>query len=380
MIWLKKWYVWIPFLIVIFVLFYFFSDILVYILLSLIISLMGNPLVRFLDSLRFRKLKIPHAISSLIALITILFIIVSLVLLIIPIVINQAEYLSQVDINGILSSMQEPINDLEEGLRKYGFLADDGSIESSLNAYFNEFLQSVNIQDFAGSLLGMVGTLSIGIFSVIFLSFFFMRDDQLFFKGLKAFTPRDSHDEIARILFYSKKMLSRYFIGLFTELICVISLISIGMYIIGLENAIFIGVVAGVFNIIPYLGPIIGAAIGCMVGITTLPPELFADQSGVLVIKMLIVFASTNLIDEFVLQPLIFSRSVKAHPIEIFVIILMAGTIAGPVGMIVAIPTYTLLRIIAIEFFSHWDFVQNITGNLNKELHKSRGSEPPTDA
>ncbi|HBG70227.1 MAG: hypothetical protein A2W93_13270 [Bacteroidetes bacterium GWF2_43_63] len=380
MAWLKKWYVWLPFLIVIFVLFYFFSDILVYILLSLIISLMGNPLVRFLDSLRFRKLRIPHAISSLIALLAILFILVSLVLLIIPVVINQAEYLSQVDINGILTSMQGPINDLEEGLRKYGFLADDGSIESSLNAYMNEFLESVNIQDFAGSLLGMIGTLSIGVFSVIFLSFFFMRDDQLFYKGLKAFTPRDSHDEIARILFYSKKMLSRYFIGLFTELICVISLISIGMYIIGLENAIFIGVVAGVFNIIPYLGPIIGAAIGCLVGITTLPPELFADQSGILVIKMLIVFASTNLIDEFVLQPLIFSRSVKAHPIEIFVIILMAGTIAGPVGMIVAIPTYTLLRIIAIEFFSHWDFVQNITGNLNKELHKSRGSEPPTDA
>lgn len=379
MAWLKKWYVWLPFLILIFALVYFFSDILIYILLALIISLMGNPLVRFLDNLQFRKLRIPHSISALISLAAILFVLVSLILLIIPIIIDQAEYLSNVDINGILASMQNPINELEENLREYGFLATDGSIEASPNTYMNEFLQSVNIQDFAGSLLGMIGSLSIGVFSVIFLSFFFMRDDQLFYKGLKAFTPRDSHDEIARILFYSKKMLSRYFIGLFTELFCVITLISIGMYIIGLENAIFIGVVAGVFNIIPYLGPIIGGAIGCLVGLTTLSPELFADQSGMLLIKMLVVFISTNLIDEFVLQPLIFSRSVKAHPIEIFIIILMAGTIAGPVGMIIAIPSYTLLRIIAIEFFSHWDFVQNITGNLNKELQKSRGEEPPAN-
>ncbi len=379
MAWLKKWYVWLPFLLLIFALFYFFSEILVYLLIALIISLMGNPVVRFLDSLRFRKLRIPHSVSAFISLMLILAVLVSLIMLIIPVIINQAEYLSNVDINGILNSMQGPISNFEVWLRNYGFLSETDSIEGSLNDSMNKVVQSVNFPEFAGSILGMVGTLSIGIFSVIFLSYFFMRDDQLFFKGLKAFTPRDSHDEIARILFYSKKMLSRYFIGLFTELICVITIISIGMYIIGLENAILIGVVAGIFNIIPYLGPLIGGAIGCVIGLTTLSPDVFADQSGMLVLQMLAVFVSANLIDEFVLQPVIFARSVKAHPIEIFIIILMAGTLAGPVGMILAIPGYTLIRIIAMEFFSNWDFVQNITGNLNKELQKSRGEEPPAN-
>lgn len=379
MAWLKKWYVWLPFLLLIFALFYFFSEILVYLLIALIISLMGNPIVRFLDSLRFKKLQIPHAVSAFISLMIILAVLISLIMLIIPVIIDQAEYLSNVDINGILNSMQGPISDTEVWLRNYGFLSETGSIEGSLNDSMNQVVQSVNFPEFAGSILGMVGTLSIGIFSVIFLSYFFMRDDQLFFKGLKAFTPRDSHDEIARILFYSKKMLSRYFIGLFTELICVITIISIGMYIVGLENAILIGVVAGIFNIIPYLGPLIGGAIGCVIGLTTLSPEVFADQSGILVLQMLAVFVSANLIDEFVLQPVIFARSVKAHPIEIFIIILMAGTLAGPVGMILAIPGYTLIRIIAMEFFSNWDFVQNITGNLNKELQKSRGEEPPAN-
>jgi len=333
---------------------------------------MGNPLVRLLDGIIIKKKKIPHSINALISLIVVLSVIIFLLILIIPVLIQQAEFISQVDINGIISSIQKPIDNLENWLKNYGFLESNENIETLLNQSVNDFLKSINIQNFAGSLFNMVGSISIGVFSVIFLSYFFMRDDQLFYKGIKAFTPRHSHDEIARILFYSKKMLSRYFIGLFTDLICVTTLISLGMYILGLKNAIFIGVVAGIFNIIPYLGPIIGGAAGCLMGLTSLPPELFAEQSSMLIIHMIVVFVATNLIDNFVLQPLIFSRSVKAHPIEIFIVVLMAGTIAGPFGMIVAIPAYTLLRIIAIEFFSHWDFVKNITSSLSVELHKTK--------
>jgi len=377
--WLKKWYVWIPFIILVVVFFYFFTDILVYILIALIISLMGHPIVRFLDSLHYKKLKIPHFLSALISLIVVISVLFALILLIVPVIIHQAQYLTTVDLNGILDSLREPMANLDLWLRKYGLIAETDSIESMLFTYTDTFLDSVNIKAFAGDLLGMAGNISIGLFSVIFLSYFFMRDDQLLYKGLKTFTPRDLHDEIARILFFSKKMLSRYFLGLFAELLCVAALISIGMYIIGLENAVFIGVLAGIFNIIPYIGPLIGGAVGCMLGLTTLSPEVFADQSGILILQMLVVFVSTNLIDEFVLQPTIFSRSVKAHPIEIFIIILMAGTLFGPVGMVLAIPAYTLLRIIVIEFFSHWDFVQNLTQNLNKELKKTRENESDID-
>ena len=373
--WFKKWYVWLPFLLLIFILFYFFPNILVYLLISLVISLMGNPLMRFLDSIKIKKFRIPHSVSALISLTVVFAIILFSLLLLIPIIIDQAMYLSQVDITGIMQSMESQILNLETSLKDYGLLKDDESIEIILIEKSKEFLQSINIQGIASSMIGTIGNISIGVFSVIFLSYFFMRDDKLLFKGLKTFTPTESHDEIARILFYSKKMLSRYFIGLFLELVTVISIISLGMYIIGLKNAVLIGVIAGIFNIIPYLGPIIGGIIGCLIGLTTLTPEVFADQAGMLIIKMVIVFVSANLIDEFLLQPLIFSKSVKAHPIEIFIIILMAGTIAGPIGMILAIPTYTLLRIIAMEFFSNWDFVKNLTRNLNQELQKTKDKD-----
>jgi predicted PurR-regulated permease PerM len=72
------------------------------------------------------------------------------------------------------------------------------------------------------------------------------------------------------------------------------------------------------------------------------------------------------------LQPVIYSRSVKAHPIEIFLVVIMAGMIAGPFGMILAIPAYTLIRIIAMEFFKNWSFVSKATQSLGTELQRTR--------
>jgi predicted PurR-regulated permease PerM len=76
------------------------------------------------------------------------------------------------------------------------------------------------------------------------------------------------------------------------------------------------------------------------------------------------VFAAANLIDNTVLQPLIYSNSVKAHPVEIFLVILIAGSLAGIPGMILAIPTYTMLRVIAKEFLSQFKVVQSLTRNI----------------
>jgi len=76
------------------------------------------------------------------------------------------------------------------------------------------------------------------------------------------------------------------------------------------------------------------------------------------------VFAGANLIDNLVLQPLIYSNSVKAHPVEIYLVILIAGSLAGITGMVLAIPFYTVLRIIAKEFFSQFKIVQRLTRNI----------------
>lgn len=375
--WLRRWYIWIPFFLIAFVFVYYYSIVLIYIFTALVISLMGYPVVRTLDKVKIGKIKIPHSINALVALLLVIGIVGGLLYFLIPTIISQARYMSDVDVYGILETLKGPIDGFENQLREYKLLAPGETLEGIVSGYVSGFLDQIDIREFVGSLFGLLGEISISVFSIIFLAFFFLRDDKLFYKGLTAFAPKEAHGEIARILFYGKKMLSRYFIGLFFEQVLMMALISFGMYIIGLPNAIFIGVVAGLFNIIPYLGPIIGGVVGSLIGLTTLPPELFAQDAIPLLLKMLMVFAAANLIDNFVLQPLIYSKSVKAHPIEIFLVVIMVGISAGPFGMILAIPVYTLVRIVAMEFFGNWSLIKRITGDLSKELKKNRENNEP---
>jgi predicted PurR-regulated permease PerM len=127
---------------------------------------------------------------------------------------------------------------------------------------------------------------------------------------------------------------------------------------------LLIGLIAALFNVIPYLGPIIGGTIGVALGIATHLDLEFYSQLLPLIFKMTGVFVTVQLIDNFVFQPLIFSNSVNAHPLEIFIVLLMAGSLAGIAGMILAIPMYTVIRVFAKEFFNKFKVVKKLTKNI----------------
>jgi len=140
--------------------------------------------------------------------------------------------------------------------------------------------------------------------------------------------------------------------------------ITVGLSLLDVKNALLIGVVAGVFNIIPYVGPIMGALVGISLAATgqlQAHPEMEMTS---FILGAIIPFLVAQGLDNFVLQPLIFSKSVKAHPLEIFLVILAAGSLAGIVGMIVAVPAYSFLRIVAKEFFNGYKVVQGLTKDL----------------
>jgi len=127
---------------------------------------------------------------------------------------------------------------------------------------------------------------------------------------------------------------------------------------------LLIGFIGGLMNIIPYLGPLIGGAIGIIIGVTG--SLALGAYTSILPLSLTIagVFAGTNFIDSWLLQPVIYSTSVKAHPIEIFLVIIIAGTLFGITGMILAVPAYTVLRIIMREFFSEMRLVKKMTENM----------------
>jgi predicted PurR-regulated permease PerM len=163
----------------------------------------------------------------------------------------------------------------------------------------------------------------------------------------------------------SKNLLVRYFVGVMLELLGVMSLIALGLWIFGVENALLIGFFGGIMNIIPYIGPVIGSLLGITLGITATLASGAYDALLPVLAKLSGVFLVVNFIDNNFLVPMIYSNSVKAHPLEIFFVIIMGGSLAGIVGMLLAIPVYTVLRVIAREFLQQFRLVQKLTNKID---------------
>jgi predicted PurR-regulated permease PerM len=173
------------------------------------------------------------------------------------------------------------------------------------------------------------------------------------------------HQATHHVITDSKNLLKRYFIGVMLEVLGVMSIIAIGLWIFGVDNALLIGFFGGIMNIIPYLGPIIGGAIAITLGVTaTLAYGAFNELLPVLM-KLAGVLLGANFIDNNILVPLIYSKSVKSHPLEIFFVIIMAGSLAGLLGMLVAVPVYTVLRVIAREFLQQFRIVKKLTETID---------------
>jgi predicted PurR-regulated permease PerM len=199
------------------------------------------------------------------------------------------------------------------------------------------------------------------------MAFFFMKDEHLIYDIVLLLTPPKQLDAIKEILKQTKHLLSKYFIGIMLDMLFVAVLTTIALSILGVKNCLLIGMFAGIMNIIPYVGPLIAAAFGILIGVTSNLELDFYTQLLPLVYKIGIIFLVVQLIDSIVFQPLVISNIVKAHPLEIFLVILIAGTLTGIGGMIIAVPVYTILRIIAKEFLYNFKIVQRLTNELENK-------------
>jgi predicted PurR-regulated permease PerM len=343
---------------------WYFSDILVYVLIAGVLSFIGQPLVRVLDKIHIKQFKMPHTLSAVLVLVIMILILTSLFIIFVPIINRQAHVITSIDFQYLGQQLQRPLQDFEYQLKRFHILDDGQTFENMIAAELESLLTMTSVKGIFGNVVGFAGSLFIGIFSVVFMLFFFLRDNHLFFNGIMLFVPTKFEEKATIIISDTRRLLSRYFVGLSAEMFAMMTMITIGLTIFGVENALLIGFLGGLINVIPYLGPIIGAAIGILIGDTGNLST--GSYENIIPISMTIIgtFIVVKLIDDFVLQPFIYSTSVMAHPIEIFLVILMAGSFAGIPGMILAIPGYTVLRIIAKQFFNQSKLVKKITANI----------------
>lgn len=234
-----------------------------------------------------------------------------------------------------------------------------------------EFFDPSLIPQFFTSVVGTLGNFVIGLMSVLFIAFFFLREQGLFNTMISGVVPDKQERKVIQAINESSTLLIRYFIGVLGQITIITIYVTIALSILGVKNALLIGFFAALMNIIPYVGPIIGAIFAAVITISSNLGMPFYPVEGIdqptmlpLLIKVFIVFGTMQLLDNFVLQPNIFSKSVKAHPLEIFLIVLIGANIGGILGMVLAIPAYTVVRVIAKVFLSEFKVVQSLTRGL----------------
>lgn len=432
--------------------FYYFSDIVAYVLIAWVLSMVGQPINEFYKE----YLKLGSSGSAGLTLVTFIFLLTGLAWVFVPPMIKQAQNLAGIDYESLVESLEEPINSFNNILVERGLMEGElifaeyelpedttiisvetipdnikkdtsqigsgGEKNNQLTSTFvsidSILLQNgdtvtktnitfqVNINEpiieaktsdvidkaaeikhtdtpiekiqkriFAtfnpgqipqlfSTLIGFMGNLLIAFMSILFIAFFFLKEQGLFLDALQAIVPSKYEKEVIHALDDSSRLLRRYFVGVSIQVTTITIFVSLVLTVFGMKNALLIAFFAALINVIPYLGPVIGATFGVLITISSNLDLPFYEEMLPLIFIVIITFAAMQLLDNFVLQPFIFSNSVSAHPLEIFIVILVGAKLSGIVGMVLAIPVYTVIRVIAKSFLSEFRLVQKLTKKL----------------
>lgn len=340
---------------------WYFRNVIIYILLAVVVSLISQPIMTLLQKVRIKGRKAPDWLLAIFTICLVILLFLMVVTLIIPVVSGIVKGISLNSIENTARQISVPLAEFNDFLKStFPKLGEDFRIEVAL---LNEMKTILDVSAFSsviGSAASMVSSISIGVFSIVFISFFFIKDSSLFSKMVAALVP-DRHEETAvKAISDIGYLLSRYFTGVLIEMTGVALINFLGLMFIarlGFNAAIGIAFLTGILNIIPYVGPLAGGALGTVLALiikysSSVPIGL--DVSFIWFTLILIaIFSFTQLIDNILYQPVIYSTSIKSTPLEIFIVLLIAGHIGGTLGMLIAIPSYTVIRVVAFRFFRH---------------------------
>ncbi|WP_115461892.1 AI-2E family transporter [Winogradskyella aurantiaca] len=335
---------------------YLIQSVILYILMAAITSLTGRPIVILLR----RHLKFGNGLAVITTMILLFGFLLGVLGLFIPLMIEQGQNLALLDITRLEGNVERLFDEAITYLQ----------IENiDLEGSFKDFQLFSNVDfsyipDFLNTLFSGLGSFSVGLFSVLFISFFFLMDANLVESVIVSIVPIGQERKTRHSIMKIKNLLSRYFAGLFMQISILFVIYTVTLLIVGIQHPIVIAFLCALLNLIPYVGPLISAV---LMAILTMSSNIGQSFSEVILPKTLYVmvgFGIGQFIDNFFSQPFIFSRSVNSHPLEIFLVILIAGMLTGPIGMVAAIPFYTAVKVILKEFMSDNKFVRKLTKNL----------------
>lgn len=351
---------------------WYFRSTLIYVVLSFVVSLVCRPLVRGMRRISIKGKNAPDWLLAVVSIFIVLGGLILVVTQIIPVVVNIIRDAS------LFSDMHLPEGNLIENINGWvrgivpGLAPDFDAVGLILN-YLKGLTADFSITGMLGSVVSVVADVGVGLFAVVFISFFFVKDEGLFARIVTALTPDRIEASVADAIADIEHLLSRYFVGLIIEMAAVALVDFLGLWAvarIGFGYALGIGFIAGLLNIIPYVGPLIGEVLGVLLCVVLKYGAGVGLDVNIWMFALIVlaVMLTAQLIDNFVLQPLIYSSSIQSTPLEIFIVMLMAGHMGGAVGMLAAIPAYTVVRVIAGRFFYDKKIVRRLMPDMAKEI------------
>lgn len=332
------------------------KSLILFVFIAGVISLICRPMVSALQ----RRLKFGNTLASVTTLLFVGGFFFLMMRIFLPIVLEQSKNISEID----FEIVKKDLNELNIQASEYLGVDRINIIEAVKKTEFVKNFNSQFVTSFVEIFFKNIGDVVIGIFSVLFISFFLLKDEKLITRAVTSFSDRGNERRSVVVFAKVKELLSRYFLGLLIQTL-IIALLYLGLLMyLDVRNALAIAIICAFLNIVPYLGPLIGGILMMLVVVSNNLGADFSSELLPLLFRVVIGVSVVQLIDNLISQPVIFGRSVRSHPLEIFIAIIIGGLLFNIGGMILAVPVYTTLKVISKEFLSEYKIVKHLTKDL----------------
>ena len=279
---------------------YKIQAVIIYIGIAAVFSLVGRPIALFLR----RKLKFNNTLAVIVTMVLFIGFLAGLIMMFIPLIVEQSHNLSLLNID----QLQRNFENIYTQILDY-FSVNQMDVEQSLKG--SNIWSKVDfavIPNFLNSIISGLGSFSIGLFSVLFISFFFLKDSQLFEDGIMMFIPNDKESRSRASFTKIKDLLSRYFVGLILQISILFVIYTSVLLVFGINNAIVIAFLCALLNLVPYIGPMVSAVLIFVLSMSSNLGQNFSDVILPKTIYVMIGFVIAQLVDNFFSQPFIFSK------------------------------------------------------------------------
>ena len=290
-----------------------------------------------------------HALPSVVTLFFPFIIMVLILIYVFPVLLTQIQSLSYLSYEDVFDNILRQFPFIENmvshiGGKKYVLQSIQDALYRVVNIH--------KITEWSSFLLTNFSQILMNILIVFFVTFHLLKDEQILNKILNTLVSDNYYQNIDKMSQHIKDILGQYFRGLLLDVFIVMILNAGILSLLNVKNSLLIGIVSGILNVIPYVGPLITLFIGLFMGVSGVIIEGHYEWISSIVLKIILTLVSVNILDGTILQPYIFSNVLKAHPLEIFLVIITAGMLGGMVSMMLAIPLYVIFKVVFTELLS----------------------------